>query len=60
MNERTALSGYVDLRARISYAITPKLDVALRAENILSSTIVLWDGYRERGFFASAGFTWRF
>jgi hypothetical protein len=60
MNERTALSGYVDLRARISYAITPKLDVALRAENILSSTIVLWDGYRERGFFASAGLTWRF
>ena len=60
MNERTALSGYVDLRARVSYAITPKLDVALRAENILSSTIVLWDGYRERGFFASAGLTWRF
>ena len=60
MNERTALSGYVDLRARISYAIKPKLDVALRAETILSSTIVLWDGYRERGFFASAGLTWRF
>lgn len=60
MRERSALSGYVDLRARVSYAITSKIDVAIRAENILSSTIVLWDGYRERGFFASAGLTWRF
>jgi hypothetical protein len=60
MSERVALSGYVDLRARVEYAVTPSLNVMLRAENILSSTIVLWEGYRERGFFATAGLTWRF
>lgn len=60
MSERVALSGYVDLRARVEYAITPSLTAMIRAENILSSTIVLWEGYRERGFFATAGLTWRF
>jgi len=60
MSEKTALSGYVDLRARIDYAVLPSLLVTLRAENMLSSAIVLWEGYRERGFFATAGLTWRF
>jgi hypothetical protein len=60
MSERVALSGYVDLRARVEYAVTSSLNVMIRAENILSSSIVLWEGYRERGFFATAGLTWRF
>lgn len=60
MAARTALGGYVDLRARFDYTITPTLAVTLRAENILASTIVLWEGYRERGFFATAGLTWSF
>ena len=60
MASRVALSGYVDLRARVTYALSRSLDASVRVENILASTIVLWEGYRERGFFATAGLTWRF
>lgn len=60
MASQIALSGYVDLRARLEYSITRSLNITLRAENILASTIVLWQGYRERGFFATAGLTWRY
>lgn len=55
-----ALGGYADIRLNASYAITSSLDIQARAENILGSTIVLWESYRERGIFVTAGITWKF
>lgn len=58
-NER-ALSGYVDLRAKVEYDVHNRVSVTARVNNLLGADILLWDGYRERGIFVAAGCTWRF
>ncbi|MCU0330221.1 MAG: hypothetical protein MUC47_04485 [Candidatus Kapabacteria bacterium] len=55
-----SLTGYVDVRVRVDYDVTPTLAVQVRAHNLLASEIILWNGYRERGVFVSGGVTWRF
>lgn len=55
-----ALSGYVDVRLRAEVDITSTLSAHLRADNIMANTIVLWNGYAERGAFFSGGITWKF
>lgn len=55
-----ALSGYADLRLNASYAISTSFDLHARAENLLGSTVILWEGYRERGIFVTVGCTWKF
>lgn len=55
-----SLTGYVDVRVRVDYDLTPTVAMQLRAHNLLASEIVLWNGYRERGVFVSGGVTWRF
>lgn len=54
------LSGYIDLRLGAGYEINKTLSVTLQTQNLLSSTMVLWDGYRERGIFISGGILWKF
>jgi hypothetical protein len=54
------IPGYVDARLGVSYALIDQLDLHLRAENLMGNTMVVWDGYRERGVFVSLGLTWRF
>ena len=60
IDNKTALSGYVDVRLRAEMDITSALSAHLRADNVISNTIVLWHGYRERGAFLSGGITWKF
>ncbi|MBL0320860.1 MAG: TonB-dependent receptor [Ignavibacteria bacterium] len=55
-----ALSGYADLRLNASYTISSSFDLHARAENLLGSTVILWEGYRERGIFVTVGCTWKF
>lgn len=55
-----SLAGYADVRLQASYIVSRSFDVQARVENLLGSTIVLWDGYRERGVFVTAGITWKF
>lgn len=54
------IDGYIDLRFTATYALSPSLGISLRGENILGSTVYVWDGYRERGGFLSLGLTWKF
>ncbi len=56
----SSLSGYVDVRLRAEVDITSTLSAHVRAENVLGSTIVLWNGYFERSAFISGGITWKF
>lgn len=55
-----ALSGYTDLRLNVSYRISSGFDLHARAENLLGSTVILWEGYHERGIFVTVGCTWKF
>ncbi|HLP26998.1 MAG TPA: hypothetical protein VK147_00065 [Candidatus Didemnitutus sp.] len=54
------LSGYADLRVMASYSLSTSFDLNARAENLLGSTVILWEGYRERGIFVTVGCTWKF
>lgn len=60
LSNTVQLSGYVDLRLGAKYAVSNALTVQLRAHNLLGSSIMLWEGYRERGIFVSGGITWKF
>jgi hypothetical protein len=48
----------VNLAAR--YALGQRFDVSLELRNVLDSRYQLWEGYNERGFFASIGAAARF
>ncbi len=58
-NLRT-VAGYVDVQVAVMYNIAEPIIAHIRAENLVGNTMVLWEGYRERGVFVSAGLTWRF
>ncbi len=58
-NSKT-LAGYIDLRLKASCSLSKSFDLHARAENLLGSTVFLWEGYRERGIFITAGCTWKF
>lgn len=53
------LDAYLNLHAQIRYAVGRGMDVVVNADNLVNSTIILWNGYRERGIFVSAGVSWR-
>ena len=55
-----SLSGYLDLRAKAAYAVSNALSIELQAQNLLGSTIVIWNGYRERDIFITGGILWKF
>ena len=54
------LSGFIDLRLGAAYEINKTLSITLQTQNLLGSTMVLWDGYQERGIFISGGILWKF
>lgn len=59
IDNKRALSGYVDVRLRAEFDIAERFTLTARVNNLLGADILLWDGYRERGIFVSAGCTWR-
>ncbi|MBI2793348.1 MAG: hypothetical protein HYX66_01705 [Ignavibacteria bacterium] len=60
MANTITLGGYVDVRLAATYAVKAFVDINLSAENLFGNTIVLWEGYLERGVFVKAGLTWKF
>jgi hypothetical protein len=54
------LSGFATVNIRGEYSLSQPLRVFLRIDNILNSTVFLWDGYKERGVFIAAGINWQF
>jgi hypothetical protein len=49
------VDGFVDLRAALVYAASSAVDVELRGENLVDSSVFLWNGYRGRGIFVRLG-----
>ena len=58
--QNVELDGYLNARVAASYALSGRLSVFARIENLTGSKIYIWEGYRERGIFGSAGVTWQF
>lgn len=55
----TSLDGYLDLRIAVDYALNRSIDLQLRGENLVDSSVFLWNGYRARGIFVSLGLLWK-
>ncbi len=53
------LSGFAMLSLRGEYKLTPQARVYLRLENLLNSSVFLWDAYKERGIFSALGIEWQ-
>ncbi len=60
LNETVELDGYLNAHIAASYTLSDRLSVFARIENLTASHIYIWEGYRERGMFGSAGLTWKF
>lgn len=60
VENKRILDGYVDVRFNVTYGIESNLNVFVRAENLVGSNMVIWEGYKERGVFVSGGLSWRF
>lgn len=54
------LGGYADVKLAATYSVKDFVSINVSAENLFGSTIVLWEGYLERGVFVKAGLTWKF
>lgn len=54
------LDGFPDLSLSGDYRINDKYKIFLNFENLTNPDIFIWDGYKQRGFFASAGVLFQF
>lgn len=55
----TLIDGYLDLRLAVDYTLNRSLDLQLRGDNLVDSSVFLWNGYRARGIFVSLGLLWK-
>lgn len=60
LENTSQLDAFLNIRVQASYAASSTLDVVCSADNLINSTIILWNGYRQRGIFVSGGVSWRF
>lgn len=54
------LDAFLNVQIRAAYALSKTLDLQVTADNLINSTIIVWNGYRERGIFVSGGVSMRF
>jgi hypothetical protein len=54
------LDAYMNLNIELSYLVAKELKVFAEFDNLFNSDIVIWNGYKERGLFASIGLMWQF
>lgn len=54
------LSGFTTINVQGEYVLSQTARVYLRLDNLLNSTVFLWNGYKERGIFIAAGIKWQF
>ncbi len=53
------IDGFIDLRTTVTYAISRTIDAELHGENLVNSSVYLWNGYRGRGIFVRLGLLWK-
>lgn len=54
------LDAFVDLRLNAVYTVSRAIDVQLTGENLVNSSVFLWNNYKGRGIFVSLGLLWKF
>lgn len=54
------LDPYMNLNIEFSYLISKDIKLFAVFDNLLNSDIVVWNGYKERGLFASFSIMWQF
>ncbi len=55
-----SLASYMLVNLSAAYYLTDDLSLVARAENLLNSSVFIFERYKERGAFVSAGIRWRF
>ncbi len=60
LNNLNTLPGYIDLRIRADYSVNDMFLVYCNLENLFNQEIYIWNGYKERGVFISAGVLLKF
>lgn len=59
-DKKQELSGFTTVNLWGEYTFNHSTRVHVRIDNILNSTVFLWDGYKERGLFIGVGINWQF
>lgn len=53
------IDSYTNIGANLAYGLGRDIEIVASVDNLINSTIILWNGYRERGIFVSGGVSWR-
>lgn len=59
IDNKVDLSSYFNLKVGVNYKITKDISVFGNIDNLLNQEIYVWDKYKERGIFVSAGVMWK-
>lgn len=54
------LDGFINLNLKIDYKLNDYLKICGKIDNLINSEIYLWENYKEREIFISAGIMWQF
>lgn len=54
------IEGYLNINLNANYKFSDTFSIFAKIENLLNSDVRIWDGYKERGIFVSAGILWEF
>ncbi|MBU3678699.1 MAG: hypothetical protein FGM32_03720 [Candidatus Kapabacteria bacterium] len=53
------IDGFIDLRTTVTYSVSRVIDAEIHGENLVNSSVYLWNGYRGRGIFVRLGLLWK-
>jgi len=59
-DKNVALPSFINVNLRAKYKISEDFSVFADLENLANQNIYIWNGYKERSVFASAGILWNF
>ena len=60
LSNNNKLPGFMNLKIRADYRFTNNFKIYANFENLLNNDIYIWNGYKERSLFLSAGLIWQF
>jgi len=60
IDNEVEIDGFGDLNLGFEYKLPSRISIYINTNNLLNSNITIWNGYVEKGLFASAGLMWHF
>ncbi len=60
IDNKKSLDAYIDVKLKFNYNIFEDLQGFLNIDNLLNSDVYIWDYYKERSIYISAGVFWKF